>query len=211
MSEAIERYGKRTWKQDPEGRRAKILEAAQREFAANGMQKTRLDAVARQAGVSEGTVYHLFGSKRGLLEAVGAEYGERLAAAAFSDVPFEYSPRQTDRIVRNIFEFVRNTEGAFATFLLANDPAEGGPAEDANRGMMLTAIEAYLDGWVAQTGAPLNTRIIAQFQFNLVEGALRDCYLRGNQVDEEAYIREAVRMLAASLRMPSFDQLMAEE
>lgn len=199
MDEAATRTRRRSWKQDPEGRREKILEAAQRAFAEKGVQKTRLDDVARQADVAEGTVYHLFGSKRGLLEAVGARYGEGLAAAAFSALPDE-PEWQIDAIVRNIFAYVRETEGAFAAFLLANDPAEGGPAEDANRGRMLSAIEAYLERWVEQTGARVNTRILAQLHFNVVEGALRDCFLRGNHEDEAKYIEEAVRMLLGSLR-----------
>lgn len=198
MSATESRTRRKGWKQDPEGRRERVLEAAQREFASKGVQKTRLDEVARRAGVAEGTVYHLFGSKRGLLEAVGARYGEGLARAAFSDLPAAPED-QLEAIVRNIFAHVRDTEGQFAAFLLANDPAEGGPAEDANRSMMLSAIEAYLQNWARRRGLALNTRILAQLHFNVVEGALRDCYLRENREDEAAYIQEAVRMLAGSL------------
>lgn len=198
MGEALSRTRRRTWKQDPEGRRELILEAAQAEFALRGVQKTRLEDVARDAGVAEGTVYHLFGSKRGLLEAVGDRYGEGMAEAAFSELPESFEA-QIEAIVRNIFAYVRDTEGSFAAFLLANDPAEGGPAEDANRGRMLRAIEAYLAAWSELTGISVDARILAQFHFNVVEGALRDCYLRGNRADEAAYIEGAVRMLKGSL------------
>lgn len=198
MANAVQKLRRRTWKQDPEGRRERILRVARREFAKKGVENARLDAIARKARVGEGTVYHLFGSKRSLLEAVGAQYGEELAEAAFSELPDDLES-QLEAIVRNIFNFVRSTEGAFATFLLANDPAEGGPAEDANRNRMLSAIETYLEEWNRRSGASLNARILAQFHFNVVEGALRDCFLRGNREDEQAYIQEAVRMLVGSL------------
>ena len=73
----------RSWRQDPEGRRARILAAATREFARRGYRAARLADVAKAADVAEGTVFHLFGSKRELLRAVGERYGRGLATAAF--------------------------------------------------------------------------------------------------------------------------------
>ena len=43
------------------------LAAATTEFARAGYGAARVEAVARAARVAEGTVYYLFGSKRGLL------------------------------------------------------------------------------------------------------------------------------------------------
>ena len=55
---------------------------------------TALDDVARAAGVSKGTVYHRFGGRQGLIDAVveelvGDRIGEILAAAAERDDPAE--------------------------------------------------------------------------------------------------------------------------
>jgi len=49
--------------------RTDILEAARRLFSKRGYPATTIDAIAREAGVSEATVYAAFGSKRGLLAA----------------------------------------------------------------------------------------------------------------------------------------------
>lgn len=54
---------------DPErGRR--ILEAAQRHFDEHGLERSSVDAIAADAGVSKMTVYSNFGSKEGLFQAV---------------------------------------------------------------------------------------------------------------------------------------------
>src|SRR5213596_901662 len=68
--------------------RARVLRAARELLAARaGAQPFSVDAVARRAGVARMTVYHQFGSRRGLLEALfdsfaaGGELPDRLAAA----------------------------------------------------------------------------------------------------------------------------------
>lgn len=188
---------RRTWRQDPEGRRTRILDAAAEEFARQGFRLARLDRIARAAGVAEGTVYHQFGSKQGLLEAVGARYGMGLAAAAFAGIRDDPSLEEIEGMVRNIFGYVRRTDGALAVFLLAHDPLEGGPAQDANRSQMLAAIEERMRRRIGP--AAFDPRVAAELQFGLVESALRDCFLRRGGRDEERYIREVVRCLGAYL------------
>ena len=75
---------KRTWTQDPEGRRARILETAARIFARRGYRAARMDENAKESAVAEGTVYHQFTSRVHLLAAVGDRYGKGFAAAASS-------------------------------------------------------------------------------------------------------------------------------
>jgi hypothetical protein len=103
-------------------------------------------------------------------------------------------------IVRNIYRYVRESDGPLAVFLLTNDPHEGGPARDANRARMLAAIEALLRRWIGRGLAPpMDPRIAAEIHYGLVESSLRDCFLRGRGAKEEAYIREVTRCLAACL------------
>jgi hypothetical protein len=100
--------------------------------------------------------------------------------------------------VRNIFDYVRETDGSLAAFLLAQDPVEGGPAQDANRTAMIAAIEAALTAWIERgLVQPMDTRIAAEIQFGLVESALRDCFLRSDGAGEERYVREVTRCLGA--------------
>src|SRR6059058_3679249 len=49
-------------------RRGAIIEAAMDEFAARGFEATRLDDVARRAGVAKGTIYLYFRDKQSLFQ-----------------------------------------------------------------------------------------------------------------------------------------------
>src|SRR5690606_26762252 len=60
----------RRWQRRKEARPAEILEAALAVFAEKGFAATRLDEVARRAGVSKGTLYLYFEGKEALFEAV---------------------------------------------------------------------------------------------------------------------------------------------
>ncbi len=55
---------------DPERTRASILAAATQEFAAKGLEGARTDDIARRAGANKRMIYHYFGSKDGLFQAV---------------------------------------------------------------------------------------------------------------------------------------------
>jgi AcrR family transcriptional regulator len=58
--------------------RSALLRAALSLFAARGYDGVGVQQVAEAAGVAKPTLYHFFGSKRGLLEALFAEYGSQL-------------------------------------------------------------------------------------------------------------------------------------
>lgn len=58
--------------------RTGLLRAALALFAAKGYDAAGVQEVAEAAGVAKPTLYHFFGSKRGLLEALFAEYGSKL-------------------------------------------------------------------------------------------------------------------------------------
>ena len=55
---------------DPERTQARLLDAAEREFAARGFAGARVAAIARAAKANQRMIYHYFGSKQGLYQAV---------------------------------------------------------------------------------------------------------------------------------------------
>src|SRR6476469_10780049 len=78
-----------------EDKRRRILAAAVRVFAAQGYEASRVGDVAKEAGVAYGLVYHYYGSKEAVLEAVFREaWGRLLAAVALAEEAGETAPEQ---------------------------------------------------------------------------------------------------------------------
>src|SRR5215470_16376162 len=81
------------WRRRKDERPAEIIAAALASFAERGFSATRLDDIARRAGVTRGTLYLYFPSKEELFKAVVRhrllpvlEHGEQMMATA-GDVP----------------------------------------------------------------------------------------------------------------------------
>lgn len=55
---------------DAEATKARILEAAKKEFAKSGMGGARVDVIAEKAQANKRMIYHYFGSKEGLFQTV---------------------------------------------------------------------------------------------------------------------------------------------
>src|SRR6476646_9505240 len=90
-------------------RRGAILSAAMDEFAARGFAATRLDDVARRAGVAKGTIYLHFADKETLFqELIRMELSPVVAAlehASHIEIPLrQVTDRLIEVFVREIFE-----------------------------------------------------------------------------------------------------------
>ena len=90
-------------------RRDAILAAAMDEFAARGFAATRLDDVARRAGVAKGTIYLHFADKETLFEElIRMELSPVVAAlehASHAEIPLrQITDRLIEVFVREIFE-----------------------------------------------------------------------------------------------------------
>ena len=72
VRQSLSGHGPR-WRRRAEARPAEILDAALTVFSARGFAHAKLDDVARQAGVSKGTLYLYFDSKEALFEAMALE------------------------------------------------------------------------------------------------------------------------------------------
>lgn len=66
--------------QQKERTREKLLQAAYRVFSRQGIMQSRMEDIAREAGVSHGTVFVHFKSQEELTEAVVSYYGGEIAA-----------------------------------------------------------------------------------------------------------------------------------
>jgi TetR/AcrR family transcriptional regulator len=61
--------------------RGRIAAEALARFSRHGYEAVGIQEIVDAAGISKPALYHYFGSKQGLLEAIVAEYGEKLAVA----------------------------------------------------------------------------------------------------------------------------------
>jgi AcrR family transcriptional regulator len=60
---------------------ARVLAVAERHFAVHGYEAVSTEALVAEAGLTRGALYHHFGSKKGLFEAVVGDVQGRLARA----------------------------------------------------------------------------------------------------------------------------------
>jgi TetR/AcrR family transcriptional regulator, fatty acid metabolism regulator protein len=92
-----------------EEKRRVILEAAVRVFAAQGYDATRVSDVAKEAGVAYGLVYHYYGSKDAVLEAVFREaWGRLLAAVAAAEESAGSATEQLGLVVKIVLRTWRD-------------------------------------------------------------------------------------------------------
>ena len=79
-----------------EQKRLAILEAALREFEANGFDQTSMDRIAASAGVSKRTVYNHFASKSALFDAIIAELSDKVAEV--TEFPYDAEAPLRDQL-----------------------------------------------------------------------------------------------------------------
>lgn len=77
MADSIPRRSREQMRADT---KARLVNAARRAFAAEGYAGSAMDAICADAGVTRGALYHHFGGKEGLLEAVVNEIDAEIAA-----------------------------------------------------------------------------------------------------------------------------------
>lgn len=85
-----------------------LLDAASVEFALSGLEGARMHAIVKRAGINERMVYHHFGSKQGLYEAVLADQrasiGQYISAADVKGDPREAFGRAMTQVMRGLIE-----------------------------------------------------------------------------------------------------------
>jgi len=189
------------WRKDPAGRRERMLDAATRLLAERGYDGLRTRDVAQAAAVSEGTVFHHFGSKQGLLQTIAARYAHGFVEAMFREAERGEPDRDVDATIRRAFAYVRHHQPPFGLFLLADGSAATESARAAHRDAIVENLTRIFAGWQERgLVRPIEPRITAELCFGLVETALRECFVRASGANEELYVGEVVRAIAAMLQ-----------
>lgn len=188
-----------TRRRDPNQKRELLLAAARDLFSAQGFSDTSTKQIAAHAGVSEGILFHQFGSKKGLFECLADDFAHAAAAAT---MPSGSQPVTEESVVRSAFDFAEN-EPVLYDLLSSSSMASAGLNESTYINIIVDQIAASLDTASAtghiRTG---NTRIMAELQFAIVDGAI-NAWRRKNKQEQAAlredYIQEAVSCMRAML------------
>ncbi|WP_373292509.1 TetR family transcriptional regulator [Streptomyces camponoticapitis] len=175
-----------------ERRIAQILEAAGRVFCTSGYTAASTNSIAREAGVSPGTLYQFFPNKEAIAVELGdvlltrwrTTYGQALTPTHM-DLPL---PELLDTVLDPLITF--NCENpAFPVLMHGSEiPGQVTEKHDALHSTLLTRVEEMLGSYLPEAPQAERTRT-AEFAFALFMGGM-DLILSHEGEEREAYIRE---------------------
>lgn len=92
-------------KRNPDQTRERILQAAFAEFAASGLEGARVDTIAERAQANKGMIYHYYGNKEGLFQAVLERAYEEIR---LRERELDMEGRDTEEAIRDLVAFTFN-------------------------------------------------------------------------------------------------------
>jgi len=189
------------YRRAPDEKRDRIVAAAASLFAERGYAGATTAAIASQARVSEGIVFHHFGTKRKLFGAVVAHHSQGLVSAMLGEDP-SATAASPEQAIRNAFRYVHENRSVHRLFAI-RDPELAELVHDTTRSQVVVALEKTFQAGVERGELrSMRPRIVAELCYALVDGALQACFVDRDDVDEveeEAYVSEAVRCVIGAL------------
>src|SRR3954465_995909 len=184
-----------------EDKRRQILAAAVRVFAAQGFEATRVGDIAKEAGVAYGLVYHYFGSKDAVLEAVFREqWGRLLAAVALAEETGETAPEQLELVVKIVLRTWRDDPDLVR--LLVREITRSPHIQDEldEIGQAFASLERIVARGQEQgtLRADVDARLAAWMLYGALEEVLTGWVL-GQLADDAAHVSSAEREGIASI------------
>lgn len=191
---------------DPTETRTRVLEAAYLLFGTRGYERSSTADIAREAGVSEGSIFYHFGSKPALLEELGRLHGTRLIAA------IEAGQRPQDvsiaTAINRCFDFCE-TGSLWDRVAPGGAPGEAEaspesrPFFEAARGMLVEWAKTHIRAHRA-AGVDMDVDIAGSLMFAVINDAVRQYLAAGATAAQRARIRhECTRFCAAAIGQQS--------
>lgn len=178
--------------------RAKLIAAARKAFGEQGYAEASMDDFTAEAGLTRGALYHHFGDKKGLFEAVvrqiDSEMAERLAALSAAA-----ATRWEGFVQENIGYVEMALEPDIQRILLRDGPAVlGDPSRWPSADGCIAAIRTDLEQ--LQADGVVRNDIDAEVAARLISGASTDAALWiANAADPASASRKAVPAFKALL------------
>ncbi|HKJ25593.1 MAG TPA: TetR/AcrR family transcriptional regulator [Myxococcota bacterium] len=189
-------------RRDPEDKRERILAAAARFLGEEGYEAMTAARVAAAAGVSEGLIFHHFGSKRGVLEALAESFGRGAFETVFaSSAQAGVAPQTSEDLLRPLFAYAREHRDLVRAFARLGDGADRELAVGAVRDRVVASLTDQL---VRQEDLgrvrPMDPAMVASLLFSLVMAALTECFVHGDGSREEDWLREVAQCVDLAIR-----------
>jgi AcrR family transcriptional regulator len=185
----------------PDATRTRILASARRRFAIHGYAATTTAAIAHEAHVSEGMIFHWFASKEALVAAVAREFAGEIIDAMFGGRgPTDEPTPSIGAMVRRTYAFCREHRALVRLLTLSPDPSSSTAARQASRDAMLAPLTAtFVHRMAKREVRAMDARVVAELTFALVEAGLVECHVFGDGSREEVYLKETIRCVEGAL------------
>jgi AcrR family transcriptional regulator len=204
------RTDSRARRYDPAETKQRVLAAAHMLFSTKGFANTGTADIAREADVSEGSIFYHFGSKKALLAELGARHGRMMIEAMEGDDALE--DLEPGIIIPRVFEFCRNSmlwegitgsECEVGKLAIAKNP-EAEPFYHAAKATTTEWIHRQMTVAMAKRGInDVDIELAASFTHHIVGDAI-DRIRTAKDADEAARVeRETVRFVRAACNYPT--------
>lgn len=142
----------------PEAARTRILEAAEAWLARGGPDSVRVQPLAAELGITDAAVYHHFGNRDGLLDAL-ARFGARRLRASVEEAVAGHEARASD--ISALVELAIDTfeRRGYARLILWL--ADAGIPSDRGSGMFDAVVQAFEAARSKRTGQANEARFLA--------------------------------------------------
>lgn len=191
---------------DPAETKARVLAAAHMLFSRQGFANTGTADIAREADVSEGSIFYHFGSKKALLEELGKRHGEAMIAAmeegyALEDLEPGITVPRVLRFVRDnmIWEGMEGdcSECGPKSKMAATPDAE--PFYHAAKEVTTDWIKRHMQAALGKRGITnVDIEIAASFTHHVVGDAIDRWLCAASPEEADRIERETVRYVRAA-------------
>lgn len=188
-------------RRDPEDKRQRILAAAAAFLGEEGYEAMTAARVAAAAGVSEGLIFHHFGSKRGILTALAESFGRGAFESVFASFEAGQSVTSSEDVLRPLFEYAAENRPLVRALASLDNGQDRELAVGAVRSKVVGGLTDML---VRQEDLgrvrPMNPEIVAELLFSLVVSALTECFVDDDGSRRAAWLRELALCVDAAIR-----------
>lgn len=179
-------------RRNPEEKRARLLAAARELFISQGFDGTTTKQIAIRSGVSEGILFHQFGSKVGLFKELIDVYAQGAVREFRGGASAELN---SEVIIRRLVGYVAKNRAAFE--LIIDHPAllhENGIPTIAE--LIVPEIEKSIRALYPDVARlPSDPGVMARFQFSIVDATCRGWLESESEEQREAFILEGARSM----------------